>query len=1076
MRKLASLLAMLVLFTTLAIAQTRTVSGRVVDAKGAPIPFASVKVKGTETGVSADVNGSFSLKANKGDILEVSAIGLKPSTITVGDETVLSVSMVNDGEQSLSEVLVTSAYDTKRTARSVSYNAQTITDDQLNTIRQTDINNAMAGKISGIQVRSQSSVKLGSNGYSSIRLRGESDIQSGSSVLYVVDGNVVPTASAGDINPDDIADLTVLQGPGAAALFGPLGANGAIVITTKTARKGAKGVGVELNIGVTFDKIYIQPNYQNSYAGGGAADLIKFTWKDGMPDEWKALDGKYHHDYADDASWGPRMVGQEYIPWYAWYGGTQYSYKTAALTPQEDNAKDFYNTGVTLNNNVSFSKAGDNYNVRLSYTNLDIKGLIPTSSLKRNNLNLNTTIDITSRLTLGSHITYQNQVTNGQFDDGYANNSQGSFNQWFHRDLDMNIMKELRGLKTPSGIAASWNHKNPNTYLNTDGSTNELAFLGGNYWYNFYTYFDNVRNINNRDRLFGDISLTYKITNDLRVKGSYVKQQLTTFGEDKTFYALESSATQTGIQGYYGTRETYSNRENFQGLVSYGKKFGDFAVNANLGFDIMRSKYKDISANTNNGLNVPDFFALANSKNPITYGNYRENEKSRAGFVRGDVGYKNFLFAEFAVRKDYFSVLPVEDNGIVSKSVGASFVFSDLLKNDLPFLSYGKLRASWGEVPRTIAPYVLGFNYGISNNQWDGNLLMATPGTLVDPNIRGAVTTQREIGLDLRFLKNRIGFSATYWDGTIKDIPLNISVNGASGFTSKLINAGEIEKKGVDLQFMAVPIRTTDMEWTINATWAKLIKNQIVKLAPDLNRVTYSSGTFAGTYAAYVVNEVGKPWGQLFGPGIKRINGKPVLGSNGKFVREAEVNFGSVLPDYTGGIQSSFSFKNFIFNANLDYQVGGKFYSLSSFWGDFSGLTAKTATINDKGNPVRDAVADGGGVHVFGVDADEKDVDYYLEAQDYYHQFQGSQISEASIYDLTYLKLREVSLGYKLDVKKIGLDKIFTGATFSLVARNPWLIYAKTKDFDPSEISNTYGENGQFPGTRSLGVNLKFGF
>ncbi len=1072
MRKLASLLAMLVLFTTLAIAQTRTVSGRVLDAKGVPIPFASVKVKGTETGVSADVNGSFTLKANKGDVLEVSAIGQKSSSITVGDETVVSISLINDGEESLSEVLVTSAYNTKRTARSVGYNAQTITDDQLNTIRQTDINNAMAGKISGIQVRSQSSVKLGSNGYSSIRLRGESDIQAASNVLFVVDGNVVPTASAGDINTDDIQDLTVLQGPAAAALFGPEGANGAIVITTKTARKGAKGVGVELNLGVTFDKIYIQPNYQNSYAGGGAADLIKFNWQPGMRDEWKALDGKYFHDYADDASWGPRMVGQEYIPWYAWYGGTQYSYKTAALTPQPDNAKDFYNTGVTLNNNVSFSKAGDNYNIRLSYTNLDIKGLIPTSKLKRNNLNLNTSIDVTSRLTLSSHITYQNQVTNGQFDDGYANNSQGSFNQWFHRDLDMGIMKELKNLKDVGGFAASWNHRNPSTWDVND----PVQFLGGNYWYNFFTYFDNVSNVNNRDRLFGDVSLTYKITNDLKVRGSYVKQQLTTWGEDKTFNLLEASATQTGVQGYYGTRETYSNRENFQGLVSYFKKFGDFAVNANAGFDVMRSRYKDISANSNNGLNVPDFFDLANSKNPITYDNYRENQKSRAGFVRGDIGYKNFLFAEFAIRKDYFSTLPVDNNSIVSKSVSSSFIFSDLLKNDLPFLSYGKLRASWGEVPKSIAPYVLGFNYGISNNQWDGNILMATPGTLVDPNIRGAVTTQREIGLDLRFLRSRIGISATYWDGTVKDIPLNITVNGASGFTSKLINAGEIEKKGVDLQFMAVPVRTTDMEWTINATWAKLIKNQIVKLAPDLNRVTYSSGSFAGSYAAYVVNEVGKPWGQLFGPGIKRIDGQPVLGSNGKYVREAEVNFGSVLPDYTGGVQSSFTYKNFVLNANLDYQVGGKFYSLSSFWGDFSGLTAKTATLNDKGNPVRDAVADGGGVHVFGVDADNKPKDYYLEAQDYFHQYQGSQISENSIYDLTYLKLREVSLGYKLDTKKMGLEKIFTNVTVSLVSRNPWLIYAKTKDFDPSEISNTYGENGQFPGTRSLGLNLKFGF
>jgi hypothetical protein len=255
-----------------------------------------------------------------------------------------------------------------------------------------------------------------------------------------------------------------------------------------------------------------------------------------------------------------------------------------------------------------------------------------------------------------------------------------------------------------------------------------------------------------------------------------------------------------------------------------------------------------------------------------------------------------------------------------------------------------------------------------------------------------------------------------------------------------------------------------------------LLKNEIVKLAEGLNRVTYSSGSFAGSYAAYTVNEVGKPWGQLFGPGFKRVNGVPQLTASGMYVREAEVNFGSVLPDYTGGVQNTFSYKNFLLNVNIDYSKGGKFFSLSDFWGSFSGLTAKTATVNDKGNPIRDAVADGGGVHVFGVDADGKDVDYYVDAQTYYHQFQGSRISENSIYDLTFVKLREVSLGYKFNVEKLGLGKVFTNASFSLVSRNPWLIYAKTRDFDPSEISNTYGENGQFPGTRSLGVNLKLGF
>jgi hypothetical protein len=215
----------------------------------------------------------------------------------------------------------------------------------------------------------------------------------------------------------------------------------------------------------------------------------------------------------------------------------------------------------------------------------------------------------------------------------------------------------------------------------------------------------------------------------------------------------------------------------------------------------------------------------------------------------------------------------------------------------------------------------------------------------------------------------------------------------------------------------------------------------------------------------------------MFGGGIKRLNGQPVLTSGGLFQKEADVNFGSVLPMYTGGVQNTFNvFKNFTVNVNIDYSYGGKFFSLSDFWGTFSGLTARTATLNDKGNSIRDAVDDGGGVHVTGVDATGKAVDYYVDAQSYYHQFQAANIAEASIYDLTYVKLRELSVGYKLPISKMGLAKYIQNATFSVIARNPWLIYTKNRDFDPSEISSTYGEDGQMPGTRSLGVNLKIGF
>jgi TonB-linked SusC/RagA family outer membrane protein len=969
-------------------------------------------------------------------------------------------------------VVVTSAYSTKRTLRSTSYSAQTVGDEKLNTIRQADVNNALAGKVAGVQVRSQSAAKLGSEGYASVRLRGEGGLDKGSEVLYVVDGTVIPTSSAGDINPDDIEDLSVLQGPAAAALFGAQGANGAIVINTKRAKRNQKGIGVEFNTGVTFDKVYILPDYQNSYAGGGIPDLMQYKWAAGQPEEWKALDGKYYHNYSDDASWGPRMVGQEYIPWYSWYPGTKYSFKTAKLEAQPSNSRDFYNTGVTLNNNLSFSKSGDNYTLRVSYTNLAVKGLIPTSKMQRNNFSVFTTMDLTNRLQLGANVTYLNQVTTGEFNDDYSNQSTGTFNSWFHRNLDMNIVRELKGLRSPQGALASWNHKDPTAYDAGD----PLNFYGGNYWYNFYSYFDNVSNKNNRDRLMGDVSLTYKITNDLKVKATYRKNQLTSNTENRLYSILESSATQTGTKAGYYTAETYSNRENFEGLLSYSKKIKDFSVTANAGFDIMRSSYKDITANTVNGLNAPDFFALSNSKDPIAYTNYREKSKYRAGFVRGDVGWRNMLFAEFTLRKDYFSALRGSDNGILSKSFGASFVFSDLTKNALPFLSFGKIRASWGEIPQSLDPYRIGFNYGISTNQWNGNFLMATPNTLIDPKIKGAVSTQREIGIDLKFLRNRFGLSVTYWDGTNKDFPYALAIPATQGFTSYLTNIGEVSKKGVEVLLNINPVRTKNFNWDITATWAKLLENKIVSIAPGVDRFTYSSGAFAGTYAAYVVQQVGKPWGQLFGPGFKRVNGEKIVDASGQYVREAEVYLGSVLPNYTGGVQNSFTYRNIVLNFNIDFQQGGKFYSLSDFWGSFSGLTARTASVNDKGNPVRDAVANGGGVRVDAVDADGKAVTKYLEAQTYYQQFQAKQIAENSVYDLTFIKLREVSLGYKFDLVKMGVSKKITGATFSVVSRNPWLIYAKTRDFDPSEISDTYGENAQMPGTRSIGVNLKLNF
>ena len=1075
MRKLLLLFAMQ-MSLLMAFAQTRTITGRVTDEKGNSIPFASISLKSSKLGVSADQQGNFSIKAKSGDVLVISSQGFNAREVTLNNDAQISVSLVVNTANSLTEVIVSTGYNTKRTQRSATSNAQNVGGEQLNTIPQVNLNNALAGKVAGVQVRSQSVGKLGADNNASIRIRGDGNL-GGQNILYVVDGTPV---NSYDINPDDVEDLTVLNGPTGAAIYGPQAADGAIVINTKRAKKGQKGIGVEISSGVQFDKPYILPNYQNSYAGGGVADLIKFTWVAGMPDAWKPLDGKFYHDYTDDASWGPPMSGQEYIPWYAWYPGTQYTGKTTSLSPIPNNAKDFFNTGKTFINNINFSKSGENFSGRVSYSNVDITGIMPTAWLKRNSFSGNFSYDLDRMFKLSTNINYVTENKRSENNnDVYGNQSTGSFNQWFHRDLDMNILNELRDYRTPiiptgGGLLPSWNHSNPNSY----NPANPDAFYAGNYWYNHFSYLDQIEDLGRRDRLFGDVSLGFKPTNELKFNFAYRKNNLGTFATNQASYLLERSATQSGLKATYGTNQTFFNDDRFELTGNYNKKIRDFSLDVFGGAELVKITNRTINASTSGGLYIPDFYALNNSIDPITYGNNRILEKRRAIFSRTSIGYKNFLFAEATVRNDWYSTLPADDNNIFVKSFGVSFVFSDLLKTKAPWLSYGKLRGSWGEVPQAIGPYSLELAYGVGANTWNGNFIMGTPNNIISPGISGAVQSTREIGLDLRFLKNRLGLSTTYYNSRTTNSPVNIQVNGASGFTQYLVNAGRIDRSGIELQLTTRPVILKDFTWSLNASFAQIIHNEVVKLADGVDQINFSGGAnFGGITTPLAVHQVGQPWGMIIGGGKTYIDGKVVLDAGGGYVKSENVKFGSVLPEFTGGVQNSFTYKGVVLNINIDYQKGGKFFSLSDMWGSFSGLTARTAGLNDKGKPIRDAVSDGGGVHVVGIDANKSAVDMYVEAQDYFHGMVSNNVFDEFIYDLTFVKMREVSLGYRLPIQKWGsLSKAIQSATFALVARNPWLIHSSTRDFDPSEISNQFGENGQLPATRSLGFNLKLGF
>ena len=1070
MRKIASLLSVLMLVCALAFGQTRTVSGTVRDDKGDPIPFATVTVVGTNTATQADASGNFSINVAEGARLSISSTGFAPQTIDASGN-LSSIALVRGNEQ-LAEVVVNTAFGIRRSQRVTPYSAQTINQEQLRIIPQTNVNTALAGKVAGAQFRGQSPIKLNDQGF--IRMRGSLGLTGDQGALYIVDGT--PITNAFDLNPDDIEDLTVLKGANATALFGERARGGAVVITTR--KRGAAGTaGIEISHGITFDRVYILPKYQNLYAGGSTPDLMQFTWGAGMPEEWKTLDGKYFHDYTDDASWGPRMVGQEYVPWYSWIPGHKYSGTTERLLPQKNNARDFWNTGVTSVTNAAFSQSGKGYNVRISYTNNAVKGMLPNTRLDRNNVFTAASFDLNQHFNLATNINFNNSRINGEFNDDYSNQSTGSFNQWFHRNVDMNRMKELRALRSPTGTYASWNFRS-----NPDAGVPGNVYRG-NYWYNFFTYFDLIDQTQTRDRLFGDVSLTYTINPRFKLRGTIRKNTLNTNYENIDPSALETSAAQSGFLSGFETGQTRYNEMNYEFVASYNDRYANdkLILSLNAGGNVLNTRFNDVTAATAGGLNIPDFYAISNSKNQPTIGNARQASEVRSGFAFGDLEWNRIVAFNFAVRNDWYSTLPLGNNSLLSPSAGLSFFFTDFTKNALPWLSYGKVFASWGKKPLSLEIYQNNFAYTLNQNQWNGNFLMTAPNQFIDPSVKGALITTYEAGFDFRFIQNRYGVTFTYYDESQSNPPIAIPTSGIGGFTSSLSNATQIERRGIELELTARPMVRKDFEWQINKTFGYLIANPVKELIPGQDRILLAGGAF-GTRFARAFQEKGKDWGQLIGGGIKRNeDGLPLIDTTmsggALYINDADKHWGSVVPKITGGLVNTLTFKNFTFNFNIDYQFGGKFFSLSEMWGHFSGLLEGTAATNDKGMNVRDAVSDGGGVHVVGVAADGKTpVDMYVDAQTYFHSFYFSQVGEPFVHSLSYVKLREVSIGYRIPVDKMSIGRWFKGATASIISRNPLLIYRETRSFDPSEISGLQGENGQYPGTRSLGFNLKLNF
>ena len=1045
------------------LAQDRAITGKVVSSEdGSPLPGVSVVIKGSIRGTTTDENGTYKLSVPSNSTLNFSFVGFVTSSVEVGNRSVIDVQLKSDANQ-LTEVVVT-ALGISREKRSLNYTVQELKADKLTAARDANVGNALAGKIAGVQVLGQSGAKFGSP---SIRIRGVNSL-TGGDPLYVVDGT--PVASIADVNMDDVANLSVLKGPSATALYGNRASGGVIVITTKRASAGETSFNI--NHSTTLDMVAMLPKYQNEYGGGYSQDWETFAYNPAIdPVEWKAFDGQKILDYSADESWGPKLDGTMHRSAASWQQGARFGQLTP-FSANPNNVRDFFDKPISNNTNFSFSKGGDNYQSRISYTHIDTKGIVPNSSQKRDFVSAKNTYNFTKKFSASLDITYSATRAKNVPADNYGssgstaasgfsgvspnatvsgyNQTIGSFNQWFQRQLSID---DLRNYKNPDGTYRSWNIGGPRD-------------AKPKYWDSPYTQMYESTNFNNNDRIYGSLGLAYKLTDYLTASVTTRRDWRTYYGEGRIAYGTLNA----GGLGAYANYGSTGFENNHEALLAFNKTYNKLSVIANAGGNIRYSKTGVYTQSTVGGLTTPGFYNIAASKDRPAVNSLLYERRVNSVYGNVSLGYNNIAFIEGTIRNDWSSTLPIANNSYMYPSVGASFVLSEILpKNDI--LTYAKIRGSYAQVGTDVGPYAIGLTYG-TGNPFGANPTQYLPTQLPNQNLKPGLSSAYEGGIDLKFFNNRLSVEFTAYRNNNKDQIIGLSVPATSGYSSAL-NAGLIQTQGIEIHIGATPLRmqnglTWDMDLNFDRNTSK-----VVELADGLTN--YQLG--GPTWRTLTVNaRVGEQWGLLVGKGYKlNANGEKVIGTDGHYVVQDNKVLGSALPKFKGGFLNTITYKNLSFRANIDFVVGGKFFSTTKMFNAYAGLAEETAGLNELGKPKRDPVASGGGIILPGVTEDGKPNTTRVETQEFYEDKMFA-FNEKWTYDQTYVKLRELSLGYSLPNNMFG-GKIFKTAKIAFIVRNPVLIYsAAGGGIDISEAEVYWTEGGQLPPVRSFGLNLNLGF
>ncbi len=1046
-----------------------TVTGTVVDFQGMPLLGANVLVKGTTVGAQTDFDGNFSIEAEVGSILVVSYIGFKTAEAEVTGSGPMTIELQENSAQ-LDEVVVT-ALGISREKKSLGYATQEIDGEEVNRTPTDNVVNSLSGKVAGVQIRRNTNM----GGSTNVVIRGSTSLTGDNQALFVVDGVPVSNSNfntsdqqtgaggfdygnmASDINPNDIESINVLKGAAATALYGSRATNGAVIITTKSGAGAKQKPTVTINTSITsgwIDKS-TWPEFQYEY-GTGYGPVYGSTGDSYFVDT--DVDGDGEVDLVTPAtaygSYGAPFDSNLLVyQWDSFYEGSPYFMQPTPWEAPKSKLIDFFETPVTITSSVAVAGGSDKATYRIAYTRFSQDGIMPNSNLNRDNVSINTSFNITDKLSVSGSANYiltdaLGRNRTGNETGANAGNVISSMRKYWAMNVGIDELKDA--------------------YFNTGNNVD--PFMGGTIDNPYWVVYENYQN-DSRSRVFGNVSVKYKFTDWLNVEGRVSLDTYSFIQEERN---NEGTA---GAVGRYSRRNVNFSEENYDLMLNFNKYVTDkLNISGVLGTNIRRTDLSSIFAVTNGGLVLPGLYSLSNSLNlPPAPVESVEKVGVDGFYGLASFGYDNLIYLDLTGRFDHSSTLPEENSTYFYPSISSSFVFSNLL--DKNWLSFGKLRLNYAEVGSS-APANSLVDVLNKPTPFGSVPLYGANSTKNNENLLPETTVSVEAGLEMRFLNSRLGMDFSVYKTNSKDQIIPVAISTATGYSSRFVNAGEVENKGIELALNGSIIPTGDFQWRASVNWAKN-RSEVLSL--------FDGGTNLqlGSVSGVTINAtVGEPYGTIQGTDFIYLDGKRVVNqTTGAYERTTASNnvIGNITPDWTAGITNSFKYKNFDLSFLIDMQMGGDIYSNDINTGNRSGLYKWSVGLNDLGNPIRNSLADGGGIILDGV-APDGSPNTVRTAMDNYRNATGSIMAPRAyfIYDASYVKLREVALNYNFPkmafMDKVGIQSLRLG----LVGSNLWIIHKNLPYADPEaglSSGNLQGsQNGVLPTTKNLGFNLQVQF